>query len=194
MVTIVFDDAVQMYFARQLVTERLQRLTAQFPEGIQPLLGPRATAFGELYQYTLTGPAAPIELKDLQEWVINKQLRTIPGVSEVNTWGGETKQYQITVDPGLWPNISLLWAMSLGGSLKTTRTSVEDSSNIMMNNTRFGARVVCQVHPIWRTLCFSPAEALPCCCEMLPRSRLGRCLHMAQFCETAKLSRAWSSC
>ena len=101
MVTIVFDDAVPMYFARQLVTERLQQLTTQLPQGIQPVLGPPATAFGELYQYTLNGPATPMELKDLQEWVIKKQLRTVPGVSEVNTWGGETKQYQITVDPDL---------------------------------------------------------------------------------------------
>jgi cobalt-zinc-cadmium resistance protein CzcA len=101
MVTIVFDDAVPMYFARQLVTERLQQLTTQLPEGIQPVLGPPATAFGELYQYTLTGAATSMELKDLQDWVIKKQLRTVPGVSEVNTWGGETKQYQITVDPDL---------------------------------------------------------------------------------------------
>lgn len=101
MVTIVFDDAVPMYFARQLVAERLQQLTAQLPQGVQPVLGPPATAFGELYQYTVAGSAMPMELKDWQDWVIKRQLRTVPGVSEVNTWGGETKQYQITVDPDL---------------------------------------------------------------------------------------------
>jgi Cu/Ag efflux pump CusA len=64
-------------------------------------LGLPATAFGELYQYTLCGPMTPMELKDLQEWQIKRQLRTVPGVSEVNNWGGEIKQYQITVDPAL---------------------------------------------------------------------------------------------
>jgi heavy metal efflux system protein len=101
MVTIVFEDTVPMYFARQLVSERLQQLGSQLPTGVQPTLGLPATAFGELYQYTLSGPMTPMELKDLHEWVIKPQLRTIPGVSEVNVWGGETKQFQIVVDPVL---------------------------------------------------------------------------------------------
>jgi cobalt-zinc-cadmium resistance protein CzcA len=101
MITIVFDDSVPMYFARQLVNERLQQITSQLPDGIQPVLGLPATAFGELYQYTLSGPMSPMALKDLQEWQIKRQLRVVRGVSEVNTWGGEIKQYQITVDPAL---------------------------------------------------------------------------------------------
>jgi cobalt-zinc-cadmium resistance protein CzcA len=101
MITIVFDDSVPMYFARQLVNERLQQITSQLPTGIQPVLGLPATAFGELYQYTLSGPMSPMALKDLQEWQIKRQLRMVPGVSEVNTWGGEVKQYQINVDPAV---------------------------------------------------------------------------------------------
>jgi cobalt-zinc-cadmium resistance protein CzcA len=101
MITIVFDDSVPMYFARQLVNERLQQITSRLPNGVQPVLGLPATAFGELYQYTLSGPMSPMALKDLQEWQIKRQLRMVPGVSEVNTWGGEVKQYQITVDPAL---------------------------------------------------------------------------------------------
>jgi cobalt-zinc-cadmium resistance protein CzcA len=101
MITIVFDDSVPMYFARQLVNERLQQITSQLPSGIQPVLGLPATAFGELYQYTLSGPMSPMALKDLQEWQIKRQLRMVPGVSEVNTWGGEVKQFQITVDPAV---------------------------------------------------------------------------------------------
>src|SRR3984885_8209295 len=99
MVTVVFDDSVAMYFARQLVSERLQQVSRQLPQGVQPSLGLPATAFGELYQYTLSGPLSPMELKDIQEWVVKGQLRTIPGVSEVNTWGGQRKQYQVIVDP-----------------------------------------------------------------------------------------------
>src|SRR5438552_16048829 len=101
MVTIVFDDSVAMYFARQLVGERLQQISTTLPRGIQPALGLPATAFGELYQYTLSGPMSPMELKDLHEWVIKPQLRTLPGVSDVNVWGGQTKQFQIVVDPAV---------------------------------------------------------------------------------------------
>ena len=101
MVTVVFDDSVAMYFARQLVAERLQQVSSVLPAGIQPTLGLPSTAFGELYQYTLSGPMSSMELKDLHEWQIKPQLRTIPGVSEVNAWGGQTKQFQIVADPAL---------------------------------------------------------------------------------------------
>jgi len=70
MVTVVFDDSVPMYFARQLVSERLQQISSLLPAGIQPSLGLPATAFGELYQYTLSGPMSAMDLKDLHEWVV----------------------------------------------------------------------------------------------------------------------------
>ena len=124
MVTIVFDDSVAMYFARQLVSERLQQISAALPRGIQPTLGLPATAFGELYQYTLSGPMSPMDLKDLHEWVIKPQLRTLPGVSEINAWGGQTKQYQIVVDPALLDQYGL------------TLHDVENK--IQQNNTNFG--------------------------------------------------------
>jgi heavy metal efflux system protein len=101
MVTVVFEDSVPMYFARQLVAERLQQTASLLPQGVRPELGLPATAFGELFQYTLSGPMSAMELKDLHEWVIKPQLRTLPGVSEVNSWGGQTKQCQIIVDPTL---------------------------------------------------------------------------------------------
>src|SRR3984893_5675134 len=101
MVTVVFDDSVAMYFARQLVSERLQQIAALLPKGIQPALGLPSTAFGELYQYTLSGPMSAMDLKDLHEWVIKPQLRTLPGVSEINAWGGQTKQFQVVVAPAL---------------------------------------------------------------------------------------------
>ena len=101
MVTIVFDDSVPLYLARQFVSERVSQLAPQLPPGVQPTLGLPATAFGELYQYTVTGPMSAMALKDLHDWIIKPQLRTIPGISEINTWGGETKQYQVVVDPAL---------------------------------------------------------------------------------------------
>ena len=124
MVTIIFDDAVPMYFARQLVNERLQQISPLLPQGIQPVLGPPSTVFGELYQYTLSGPMSAIELKDLHEWVIKPQLRTIPGVSEVQTWGGLTKQFQVVVDPALLEQYGL--------TLHDVVARIEE------NNTNFG--------------------------------------------------------
>jgi heavy metal efflux system protein len=124
MVTIVFDDSVAMYFARQLVSERLQQMSSALPKGIQPTLGLPATAFGELYQYTLSGPMSAMDLKDLHEWVIKPQLRTLPGVSEINAWGGQTKQYQIVVDPALLDQYGL------------TLHDVE--ARVQENNTNFG--------------------------------------------------------
>jgi cobalt-zinc-cadmium resistance protein CzcA len=124
MVTVVFDDSVPMYFARQLVAERLQQIASGLPRGIQPTLGLPATAFGELYQYTLSGPMSAMDLKDLHEWVIKPQLRTLPGVSEINAWGGQTKQYQVVVDPAVLDQYGL------------TLHDVE--SRIEENNTNFG--------------------------------------------------------
>jgi cobalt-zinc-cadmium resistance protein CzcA len=124
MVTVVFDDSVPMYFARQLVSERLQQISTLLPQGVQPSLGLPATAFGELYQYTISGPMNPMELKDLHEWVIKGQLRTIPGVSEINAWGGQTKQFQIVVDPSLLEQYDL--------TLHDLAGRVEE------NNTNFG--------------------------------------------------------
>jgi heavy metal efflux system protein len=99
-VTIVFDDSVDVYFARQLVNERLLEARGRIPEGLQPTLGPVATAFGEIYQYTLEGTdQSAMDLKTLHEWQIKYQLRAVPGVSEINTWGGLTRQYHIVIDP-----------------------------------------------------------------------------------------------
>ncbi|MBK9168302.1 MAG: efflux RND transporter permease subunit [Bryobacterales bacterium] len=100
LITLVLDDDVQTYFARQVVNERLQEARAILPTGIEPRLGPVATAFGEIYQYTLDGQGhSAMDLKTLHDWQIRNQLRTVRGVNEINTWGGETMQYHIVADP-----------------------------------------------------------------------------------------------
>lgn len=100
MVTIILDDSVPIYFARQIVNERLQEVRSRLPEGLEPTLGPVATAFGEVYQYTIEGSDQSLtERKTLQDWHIRNVLRTVPGINEVNSWGGYTKQYTIEVDP-----------------------------------------------------------------------------------------------
>ena len=100
LVTIVFADSVDNYFARQLVNERLNEARGRIPAGLEPALGPLATAFGEVYRYTLEGERySTMELKTLHDWEIKYQLRAVPGVADINTWGGYTRQYEIEVDP-----------------------------------------------------------------------------------------------
>ncbi|MEG0556929.1 MAG: CusA/CzcA family heavy metal efflux RND transporter [Comamonas sp.] len=108
-ITLVFTDATDVYFARQLVTERLIEVTPRMPEGIVPVLGPVSTGLGEVYQYTLDHPddgqreltqAELTERRTIQDWVARPLLRSIPGVAEINSQGGYVKQYQVLVDPG----------------------------------------------------------------------------------------------
>ena len=100
MVTIVFADSVDNYFARQLVNERLNEARGRIPAGLEPALGPVATAFGEVYRYTLEGEGySTMELKTLHDWEIKYQLQAVAGVADINTWGGHTRQYEIEVDP-----------------------------------------------------------------------------------------------
>jgi len=107
-ITLVFTDATDVYFARQLVTERLIEVTPRMPAGITPVLGPVSTGLGEVYQYTLEKPddgkraLTPTELAErrtVQDWVVRPLLRSIPGVAEINSQGGYVKQYQALVDP-----------------------------------------------------------------------------------------------
>ena len=100
MVTLIFDDSLNQYLARQLVAERVQDARARLPQNVQPTLGPMATAFGEVYQYTLESPNKSLmDVKTFQDWSLRYALRSVPGVSEVNAWGGRSKQYAIQLDP-----------------------------------------------------------------------------------------------
>lgn len=98
-VTAIFDDDTDIYLARQVVSERLA--AAELPEGVaRPALGPVATGLGEVFQYVLHSETlSPQELRTLHHWVIRPQMVQVPGVAEINTWGGYEKQYHVIVDP-----------------------------------------------------------------------------------------------
>ena len=99
MLTIIFDDSIDQYRARQLVAERLNEAQGRLPMGLQPVMGPMSTAFGEVFQYTVQAPQMSLmDIKTLHDWTIRYSLLTIPEVSEINSWGGETKQYSVVVD------------------------------------------------------------------------------------------------
>ena len=100
MVTIIFNDSMDKYLVRQLVAERLNQVQSRIPAGLQPQMNPMSTAFGEVYQYTVSAPKMTLmQIKTLHDWVIRYALLTVPGVSEINSWGGETKQYTVEVNP-----------------------------------------------------------------------------------------------
>lgn len=107
-VTIVFKDNVDIYFARQLVFERLAEAREKVPKGVEVSMGPIGTAMGEIYQYTLEGkmPNDPQQkiawltnLRTIQEWIVTPQLKNVAGVNEINSFGGYFKQYQVLVSP-----------------------------------------------------------------------------------------------
>lgn len=102
-VTVVFKDGTDIYFARQLVAERIQEVKSQLPEGVEPSMGPISTGLGEIFMFTVENkPGAthtPTDLRTVQDWIVRPQLRQVPGVTEVNTIGGFEKQFHVTPDP-----------------------------------------------------------------------------------------------
>jgi len=108
LITLVFSDATDVYFARQLVMERLIEVRGRMPDGVVPVLGPVSTGLGEVFQYTLDKPGDGtreltreelVQRRIAQDWVVRPLLRSIPGVAEINSQGGFVKQYQVRVNP-----------------------------------------------------------------------------------------------
>ena len=99
MINIIFEDDVDVYFARTRVLERLSLASSFLPSGVTPTLGPDATGVGQIFWYTVEGPYDPGTLRSLQDWFIRYQLNSVSGVAEVASIGGFVRQYQIDVDP-----------------------------------------------------------------------------------------------
>lgn len=107
-ITLVFTDTTDVYFARQLVLERLIEVNPRLPDGITPVLGPVSTGLGEVFQYTIDHPndgnrklsdAELMDRRTVQDWIVRPMLRSIPGVAEISSIGGLEKQYQVLVNP-----------------------------------------------------------------------------------------------
>lgn len=107
-VTLVFTEKTDIYFARQLVMERLLEVMTKMPVGVSPVMAPPSTGLGEIYQYTIEHPSDGnqeisvdelIERRLIQDWIVRPMLRSIPGVAEINTQGGYAKQYHVLVNP-----------------------------------------------------------------------------------------------
>jgi heavy metal efflux system protein len=99
-VTVSYDDDVDMYFARAQVQQRMQDAVGSLPAGLRPSLGPPATPMGEVFQYLVESDSLSLmELKNIQEYTIKPLLRTLPGVADVNSWGGMVQQFHVNADP-----------------------------------------------------------------------------------------------
>lgn len=155
-VVVTFHDGTDIYFARQLVNERLG--TVELPEGIErPQMGPVSTGLGEVFHYVLTYEGydfskLPVEervnklteLRTIHDWVVKPQLRSIPGVAEVNSWGGYEKQYQVRIDPGRLVKHGLTFD-------QVTEAVKENNRNVGGGNISVGARMLL-VHGQGRTV------------------------------------------
>ncbi|MBQ1764463.1 MAG: CusA/CzcA family heavy metal efflux RND transporter, partial [Aquincola sp.] len=108
-VTVIFEDGTDIYFARQLVGERIQSAREQMPAGVDPMIGPISSGLGEIYLWTVESddgarkpdgqPYTSTDLREIQDWIIKPQLRNVPGVTEINSIGGFAKQYHVATNP-----------------------------------------------------------------------------------------------
>lgn len=132
-VTVIFEDGTDIYWARQLVGERVQEVKSRLPPGIEPTMGPIATGLGEIFLWTvepkpgaLTAEGKPfsgMDLRTIQDWIVRPQLKTVPGVADVNTIGGFTKQFHVT------PNLEKL--LAYGFTFRDVLTALgENNSNV----------------------------------------------------------------
>jgi len=129
MVTVIFEDGVDIYFARQVVNEKVQQALPRLPKGVQPALGPASTPMGQVFMYTLESSKHNLaELRTMQDFFLKPQLSAVPGVAEVASIGGYVLQYQVNLDPDL---------------MKAYRvTPGQVYSAVAGNNANIGAKVV----------------------------------------------------
>jgi Cu(I)/Ag(I) efflux system membrane protein CusA/SilA len=100
MITIIFEESIDYYFARQRVLEKLTTIAPEMPSGVVPYLAADATALGQIFWYTVEGEGKSLdELRSIQDWFVRYQLNSVPGVAEVASVGGAPREYQVDVDP-----------------------------------------------------------------------------------------------
>ena len=134
-VVVTFDDDTDVYFARQLINERLA--TVDLPDGIsRPKMGPVATGLGEVFHYVVTGAGNDAtELRTIHDWVIKPKMRTVKGAAEINTWGGYEKQYQVRINPDLLVKFGLTFD-------EVVRAAEENNQNVGGGSVREGTQSV----------------------------------------------------
>jgi Cu(I)/Ag(I) efflux system membrane protein CusA/SilA len=129
LITVIFEDGVDPYFARQIVNEKVQQAIPQLPRGVQPVLGPISTTMGQVFMYTVESDRHNLaELRTIEDFTIKQQLSSVPGVAEVASIGGYVMQYQVNLDPRLMQNYRITFNQVFGA--------------LGANNANIGAKVV----------------------------------------------------
>ncbi|HEX5442998.1 MAG TPA: CusA/CzcA family heavy metal efflux RND transporter, partial [Pirellulales bacterium] len=151
-VVVTFVDGTDIYFARQLINERLA--TVELAEGIgRPKMGPVATGLGEVFHYVVTGKGNDVtELRTIHDWVIKPKMRTVPGVAEINSWGGYEKQYQVRIDPNRLIEYGLTFD-------EVAQAVIDNNRNVGGGNIREGTQSVL-VHGTGRTVNVEQIKAI----------------------------------
>lgn len=194
-ITIVFKDNVDIYFARQLVFERLAEARENVPKGVEIEMGPIASVMGEIYQYTLEGKmpvdslsrvAYLTELRTLQEWVLTPQLKSIEGVNEINSFGGYFKQYQVLVNPEKLLKYSV--------TAEEVYTAIENNNqnvggNILERNSdQFIVRGVGLINSLTdiENIVLKESEGTPTCVRDVAEVKVGAAVRMGAALENGK--------
>ncbi len=174
MLTIIFSDSVDPYRARQLVAERLNEAQGRLPAGLQPVMGPMSTAFGEVFQYTVQSPSMSLmQLKTLHDWTIRYSLLTVPEVSEINSWGGDTREYSVVVNPDNLRQYNL--------TLHDVIASVEN------NNANFGGSYIEHADQTYTVRGLGRAESLSDLSHIVVATRNGTPILLNQVAEMETL-------
>jgi copper/silver efflux system protein len=174
MVYVVFEDDVDLYFARARVLERMSLVGKTLPAGVVPTLGPDATGVGHVFWYTVESPAHSLrELRSLQDWFIRYQLNAVPGVAEVASVGGHVQQYQIDVDP----NRLRAYNLTLAAVVSAVRDSNRNvGGNVLESNGAWlmvrGVGLIRNVDDVKRIV-VGTADGVPVYVEQVARVHLG---------------------
>jgi Cu(I)/Ag(I) efflux system membrane protein CusA/SilA len=132
MINLIFEDSVDLYWARTRVLERLNLVTKQLPQGVVPTLGPDASGVGQIFWYTVEGEGHSLrDLRTIQDWFIRYQLNSVPGVAEVASVGGHVQQYQIDIDPNRLRGYSIPLSMVIEA---VQRSNANVGGNVIEQN------------------------------------------------------------
>ena len=182
MIYVVFEDNVELYFARARVLERMSLVTKSLPTGVTPTLGPDATGVGHVFWYTVESPTHSLrELRTLQDWFIRYQLNSVPGVAEVASVGGHVQQYQVDVDPNRLRNYNLPFS-AVVSAVRASNLNV--GGNVLESNGAWlivrGVGLIASVDDIKRIV-VGGSNGVPIYVEQVANVQIGNAFRVASL-------------
>jgi Cu(I)/Ag(I) efflux system membrane protein CusA/SilA len=187
MIYVIFEDNVDLYFARSRVLERMSLVTKLLPAGVAPTLGPDATGVGHVFWYTVESPTHSLrELRSLQDWYIRYQLNAVPGVAEVASVGGFVQQYQIDLDP----NRLRIYNLSLSTVVAAVRESnLNVGGNVLESNGAWlivrGVGLIASVDDV-KQIVVGASNGVPIYVDQIANVQLGDAFRVASLVKGTK--------